>query len=617
MVTWPSGVYDQLLTWMRLAEIGKMILYRRVVSFDVNFEHEAEVLHIWPEDEPRTNGNGGPIPQVTSPSSDSFMQPDPTWIRDEPKKKKKRSRPWLYQLVSKVLAPAILSSFMRPVILCAMVFWACFCLAVIPNGLVTGLDQRLSMPLDSYMLNYFEALSTVLKIGPPVYFVVTGGHNFTDFAGQNQVCGVAGCDKQSLVNTIAYASLIPDCSRLVSAPMSWFDDYISWLASTSNNYHCCRLQKKNDSLFCPAQAPDSECIACPVQWIRPQNSTTKRPHPDDFSRYLPFFLDENPSEICPKGGRAAYRVGVKLKQKEYSSTSSQMLNLPSPQSEVAASYFMTYHTTLKEPADFVDAVRQARNVADRLNMAWTNRKFYDHPSGHVENNMVYPYSVFYVFYEQYLNQEAEAALQLGVCFVAISVITLIVLGLDLLATLIVFLGVAQILLSVLAVMVFWGITLNALSLVNLVVCVGIGVEFCIHIVRAYTVSLERTRVERAKSALASMGSSVLRGITLTKLGGIIVLAFSKSRLFQIFYFRMYLIMVISGAIVGLIFIPIILSYIGPSVNAALVVRAHESNDEQAKDKRKKMANQRIVNNTLQDASDINSDEMEGDDDVRI
>ena len=63
-----------------------------------------------------------------------------------------------------------------------------------------GLDQTLSMPSDSYVLDYFDYLNKYLSTGAPVYFVVKEGQDYSSGVdGANQICGGVGCNNDSLV----------------------------------------------------------------------------------------------------------------------------------------------------------------------------------------------------------------------------------------------------------------------------------------------------------------------------------------------------------------------------------------------------------------------------------
>lgn len=61
-----------------------------------------------------------------------------------------------------------------------------------------GLDQELSMPQDSFQLKYFQHLNKYLNIGPPVYFVLMDGLDFSRKEAQNMVCGTRFCNQDSL-----------------------------------------------------------------------------------------------------------------------------------------------------------------------------------------------------------------------------------------------------------------------------------------------------------------------------------------------------------------------------------------------------------------------------------
>ena len=52
------------------------------------------------------------------------------------------------------------------------------------------------------MLNYFENLEEHFNSGPPVYFVLREGVNYTDVDSQDKICGASGCNADSLTTQI-------------------------------------------------------------------------------------------------------------------------------------------------------------------------------------------------------------------------------------------------------------------------------------------------------------------------------------------------------------------------------------------------------------------------------
>jgi Niemann-Pick C1 protein len=386
--------------------------------------------------------------------------------------------------------------------------WLCSSIAVL-NRIELGLDQKMAVPEDSYVLSHFRNMDRFLSVGPPVYFVVKGNLNYARPSLQNRICDQSGCDQQSLGGQIGHAAKWSNRSYIAHPTMNWLDDYLDWL-QPAGQPPCCR--RYPDGTFCSATVASDNCTSCNVQF------DGSRPHPDQFYRHIQEFLHDNPSTQCAKGGHAAFGSALKL----------------SSSNRVLSSYFMTYHTVLKHSSDYINAMDSARAMA--VNMTDMLRSVVDDEST-VE---VFPYSIFYVFYEQYSTIVSDAILQLILSLAAIFVVTTVLLGLDPWSGATVVLVIACILLNLIGLMYWWSIDFNAISLVNLVMAVGISVEFCSHIVRAFALSVQRMRVDRAREALATMGSSVLSGITLTKFGGILVLAFAHSQIFKVFYFRMFL-----------------------------------------------------------------------------
>ncbi|XP_057440804.1 uncharacterized protein LOC130732832 [Lotus japonicus] len=424
-----------------------------------------------------------------------------------------------------------------------IVIFAAFTLASIAlsTRIEPGLEQQIALPRDSYLQGYFSNISEYLRVGPPLYFVVKDYNYSSESNHTNQLCSISHCDSNSLLNEISRASLIPKSSYIAKPAASWLDDFLVWISPEA--FSCCR--KFTNSSYCPPDdqppccLPDEgpcglggvckDCTTC----FRHSDLVNDRPSTAQFRDKLPWFLDALPSADCAKGGHGAYTNSIDMNGYEGGI--------------IQASEFRTYHTPVNRQGDYVNAIRAAREFSSRLSASLKMD--------------IFPYSVFYIFFEQYLDIWKIALINIAIALGAVFVVCLVITS-SLWSSAIILLVLVMIILDLLGVMAILGIQLNAVSVVNLIMSIGIAVEFCVHIAHAFMVS-SGDRSLRAKTALCTMGASVFSGITLTKLVGVLVLCFSTSEIFVVYYFQMYLALVIIGFLHGLVFLPVILSLIGP------------------------------------------------------
>lgn len=105
------------------------------------------------------------------------------------------------------------------------------------------------------------------------------------------------------------------------------------------------------------------------------------------------------------------------------------------------------------------------------------------------------------------------------------------------------------------------VKLNALSITNLVISIGMAVEFTAHYTRAFFLSTG-TRNERMKKALHEMMQPMING-ALSTIIALSVLSLARYPFFRRYYSLMFVVMVLVAFANGLVLLPVILSLIGP------------------------------------------------------
>ncbi|XP_028413389.1 patched domain-containing protein 3-like [Dendronephthya gigantea] len=173
----------------------------------------------------------------------------------------------------------------------------------------------------------------------------------------------------------------------------------------------------------------------------------------------------------------------------------------------------------------------------------------------------FPIAKQFISYEQYALTAKETVRNLLIAAIAILGVSSVYL-VHPIVILFVFLSFASLVIELFGLMYIWDVSLNGISMIGLVMAIGYSVDYSAHVAHAFVVSDVPGNDQRIVRSLSTVGISVLMGGVSTFLG-IVVIAFSESELFHIF-FRILFGIVVLGLLHGLLFLPVLLATFCPS-----------------------------------------------------
>ena len=132
----------------------------------------------------------------------------------------------------------------------------------------------------------------------------------------------------------------------------------------------------------------------------------------------------------------------------------------------------------------------------------------DLQTGTLKNLAAFPIARPFIFFEQYAITSRETVRNLLIAALAVLIVTSPFL-VDCTVTLLVVLNFAALICELFGLMVIWGVSLNSVSMINLVMAIGFAVDYNAHIAHSYVMSDKDTANERVVEALTTLGASVL------------------------------------------------------------------------------------------------------------
>ncbi|XP_062377856.1 patched domain-containing protein 3-like [Sardina pilchardus] len=169
------------------------------------------------------------------------------------------------------------------------------------------------------------------------------------------------------------------------------------------------------------------------------------------------------------------------------------------------------------------------------------------------------YHPAFIYYDQYAVIVSNTIQNTVVATVIMLVISLLLIPHPLCSLWVTF-AIASVIVGVAGFMALWDVNLDSISMINLIICIGFSVDFSAHISYAFVSSEEKTANEKAIDALYHLGYPIIQGAVST-IAGVVVLSAAESYIFRTFFKIMFLV-ILFGALHGIVFIPIFLTFFG-------------------------------------------------------
>lgn len=384
-------------------------------------------------------------------------------LREKPRKTPKK--PYSEKIITaymKILytKPFIIISLIIYLFLIVMSILACIFLPL-------GLDQRVSVIEGSKIYEYFNSQAEFIDVGPPAYLV------FDNIDYNN---------KENLELMDQINNNIARLSTVVPPVFSWYKDFSTFIETL-----CDESDKYSYVLTLPFDVQVRE--------------------------FLKISTDD---KCCKRNGICGEPYMMDLSFDD--------------EGKLDSTRFRFQHIALVNQTVFIDSLLETKNLLKKYTeklkkITGKNGKspVFKVNDQIIEIDSTYPYSLFYVYFDQYLVIRGVLIenwfIALAVIFLATQIIVPVKSAF--IITIFVFSTIFNLLGMLYITNIFpgFGVEINAVSVVNIVMACGLCVEFIVHTVIFYLKKRKGTFLDKTMYSMKTVGTSVFIGIITTKFIG--------------------------------------------------------------------------------------------------